>query len=180
MAKTNDKLRQFDTQLKLVVAPILEAEGFVRSGRIRLWTRPSEVVEDAQQLIWFQVGESASLLGGKFTVELGIYYPQFDRFANGRKLLGPVIGACHFDVRARLGMLIAPPEDRWWRYSADEAPMAKQLDEIDQWVNELGLPWFQAIDTVANAELYNTGKVPEPDRLRREEFERQRAKRKNG
>lgn len=180
MAKTNDKLKQFDAQLKSVLAPRLKEEGFEREKKARLWIRPSAVTDQVRQLVWIQVGGAATSVAGKFTVEFGIYFPKYDQFMNGNKLLGPVIGGCHFDLRARLGMLIAPPSDRWWPYSADETEMAKQIKEIQQLIAKHGLPWFASTDTLANADLYNTGKMPEPDRLRRENFERMRARGANG
>ena len=91
VAKANDRLHQFDAQLKATVASLLEEQGFTRSGRTRLWTRPSETAQGVCQLVWIQVGESASTLGGRFTVEFGIYYPKYDRFANGRDLIGKAI-----------------------------------------------------------------------------------------
>jgi hypothetical protein len=181
MAKANDRLRRFDAYLKAVVAPVLTEQGFVKAGRQRLWTRPSPTGTGIAQLVWVQVGEAASPRDGKFTVEFGIYYPKYDRFVNGRDQLGPVIGACHFDVRARLGVLMAPPEDRWWRYAVDEAALAEQLGQIARWLVDLGLPWLTTTDTKENASLYNTGKVPEPDRKQREAYERwQQEKRSRG
>ncbi len=175
MASANDRLRRFDESLQEVCGPMLEAAGFDRAGRTRLWIRSSESAKGVEQLVWFQVGESASLQGGQFTVEFGIYYPNYDRFANGRKLLGPVIGSCHFDVRMRLGELLQPREDRWWRYSGTCEEVTDRVKSVASLVAEFGLPWLAATDSLANAALYNTGKLPEPDRLRREEYEQRKA-----
>ena len=179
MAKTTVPLQLFDGQLQEVVAPFLEAKGFARAGRARLWVRASTTSKDISHLVWFQVGEPASSTGGRFTAEVGIYYPKYDRFCNGRKLLGPVIGACHFDVRRRIGQFQLTPADKWWPYTGSAETLARDVAKVVQLLSEHGLQWLVATDTPANEALYNTGKMPEPDRLRREAFERQKAARKS-
>ena len=176
MAKANDRLRLFDAQVKAIIDPLLAEHGFARAGRARLWVGPSSTGKGICQLVWLQVGESASLRDGKYTVELGVYYPKYDRFCNKPELAGPVIGACHFDVRSRLGLLMSPPADHWWPYAGTEKSVAERLGETGRLLTELGLPWLQTTDTPENAALYNTGKMPEPDRKRREAFERHRGR----
>lgn len=172
MGKVPNILRRFDANLRTMLAPLLLEQGFERPGRARLWIQSSSTGKGICRLVWFQVAESSSLSAGRFTVEFGIYYPKYDRFMNGRDLMGPDIGACHFDVRARLGVLMQPPEDRWWSYKGDDKQAAAQLSSVARWIVELGLPWFEATDTPANAAVYNTGKIPEPDVKRREAFKR--------
>ena len=179
MAKAPAPLQRLDSQLKELVAPVLEGKGFVRAGRARLWVRASATARGVCHLVWFQVGEPASSLGGRFTAEVGVYYPKLDRFRNGRDLLGPVIGACHFDVRRRIGLFLPTPEDKWWPYSEASTALPRHVTEITRLLEEHALPWLAAVDTPANEAVYNTGKMPEPDRLRREAFERQRAARES-
>jgi hypothetical protein len=168
VAKPSDPLRQFDSQLKDILAPMLEEHGFVRAERTRLWRRPSSSAKDVYHLVWFQIGESASTLGGQFTVELGLYYPKYDRFCNGRTLSGPGIAACHFDLRKRLGLFLPKPIDKWWSYNKGEDDLNKQIAAVVKLLTQHGLSWFEETDTPETAAAYNTGKLPEPDRLRRE------------
>lgn len=175
MAKSLSPLQVFDLQLKEVVSTLLEEHGFVRSGRQRLWVRESTTAKNVCQLIWFQIGESSSSLSGHFTVELGIYYPKYDRLCNRRALLGPVIGACHFDMRQRLGMFLPKPEDKWWPYSVTPEKLLLTIDKVLKLMTHHGLPWLTKADNPENEATYNTGKLPEPDRLRREAYERHQA-----
>lgn len=168
-------MQLFDSKLNEVVVPLLEGEGFARVGRARLWVRASQTSKGVCQLIWFQVGESASSLGGQFTAEVGLYYPKYDRFCNGRDQLGPVIGACHSDVRRRVGLFRSTPEDKWWPYTGAATTLAKHVSEVKHLLEEHALQWLVATDTSANEAVYNTGKMPEPDRLRREAYQRQLA-----
>jgi hypothetical protein len=177
MAKAAAPLQLLDGQLKEVIAPFLEGAGFARTGRTRLWVRASATAKGVCHLVWFQVGEPASSLGGRFTAEVGVYYPRYDRFANRRDLLGPVIGACHLDARRRVGMFLPTPEDKWWPYTGASAALARHVAAVKGLLEEHGLPWLAAADSPANEAVYNTGKMPEPDRLRREAFERRRAAR---
>lgn len=172
MAKSSDHLRRLDTQLKNTLAPMLEEHGFSRAGRTRLWRRPSSSVKDVYHLVWFQIGESASTLGGQFTIELGLYYPKYDRFRNGRTLFGPEIAACHFDLRKRLGFLLPKPTDKWWAYNNGEDDLTKQITAVIHLLTQRGLPWFDEADTPETAAAYNTGKLPEPDRQRQEAREK--------
>ena len=95
MAKASGHLSLLDGQLKDAIAPLLDESGFSRAGQTRLWLRPSLTGKQIHHLVWFQIGESASSQAGRFTVELGLYYPKYDRFCNGRELFGPGIAAEH-------------------------------------------------------------------------------------
>lgn len=175
MAKTATALKLLDGQLQELAEPFLAGEGFTRAGKNRLWLRGSSTAKDVNHLVWFQVGESASTLGGRFTAEVGLYYPKYDRFRNGRELAGPLIGSCHFDMRRRVGMFLSKPEDKWWPYKGSAETVAKEVNAVLQLLRQYGLPWLLSADTPANAAIFNTGKLPEPDRLRREAYERQMA-----
>ena len=178
MAKASGHLSLLDGQLKDAIAPLLDESGFSRAGQTRLWLRPSLTGKQIHHLVWFQIGESASSQAGRFTVELGLYYPKYDRFCNGRELFGPGIAACHFDLRKRLGFFLVKPEDKWWPYNNGEEQLMKQMADVRKLLVSKGLPWFDETDTPANAATYNTGKLPEPDRLRREAREQALAAKK--
>jgi hypothetical protein len=159
MAEAGSKLMQFERQLSAVVTPALLAHGFVRGKPGREYHRPSPSRADVYHLVSFQVGPATSTQAGQYTVELGVYYPAFAR-KMGQAVLKPSIRHSHLNVRARLGFLFPRPEDKWWPQRAVEAAQAAQLAEVADQIVSLGLPWFEATDTDANAALYNVGTKP--------------------
>jgi hypothetical protein len=50
--------------------------------------------------------------------------------------------------------------------------VGKRLGQVLRAIEKSGLSWFENTDTPETAALYNTGKMPEPDRLRREAYEK--------
>lgn len=163
MAKASPKLDQFDRQLTAIVTPELASHGFARGKPGREYVRPSPGGSDIYHLVSFQVGPATSNLAGKYTVELGLYYPAFAR-KMGQEVLKPSIRHSHLNVRIRLGFLFSPQEDRWWPQFAVESRQAAQLREVVGQIVSLGLPWFEATDTNENAALYNVGKKPKRDK----------------
>jgi len=159
MTEPNSKLVQFDRQLSAVVTPVLLAQGFTRGKPGRDYHRLSPRGEDIYHLVSFQVAPASASQHGKYTVELGIYYPAFARKMD-QKVLKPSIRYSNLDVRPRLGFLFTPQEDRWWPQLADETAQVAQLREVIDQIVTLGLPWFEVNDTDANAALYNVGKQP--------------------
>ena len=99
------------------------------------WWRDTE---EARQAVTVQGSMYNSVASGAFTVEFGFAYP----------LLGErrptEAGAWHCRHRARIGQLLPPAEDRWWRY--EDAADAHERDRIEEdlrqiW-NEAGLPFL--------------------------------------
>jgi len=159
VANVSPKLEQFDRQLAVVVTPELRAHGFARTKPGREYHRPSSRGADIYHLVSFQVGPATSSQAGQYTVELGVYYPAFAR-KMGQTVLNPSIRHSHLNMRVRLGFRFATPEDKWWRQLPEETQQAAQLSTVVEQIVSLGLPWFEATDTDANAAQYNTGRKP--------------------
>ena len=160
MAAPVSKLQQFDRQLAAVVTPALATHGFTFVKAGREYHRPAPRGNDVTHIVSFQVGPASSSSAGKYTVELGIYYPVEARKI-GQEVLKPSIRYTDLDdVRVRLGFLFTPREDRWWRQQAAGTAQADQLREVVGQILTLGLPWFDATDTDAHAAAYNTGRKP--------------------
>lgn len=141
MSKTATQLLQ--TFLKSGVAPPLKAAGFTAQGRV--WRRE---VGDVLQIIDIQLWKYNDALSARFTVELGVCFPQLlaavaalNQFAYFRpQLAKPSITECI--ERTRIGMLLDDAHDHWWSVTASPSNLP-DADEIIAPLMSRGLPWLQ-------------------------------------
>ena len=152
-----DRLRTYYRAIDSIVRPALEERGF-ESRVPRSFHR--EIAMDGfsvLQIVEFQTG--VRRLAGQFTVNLGVYSPEF--FPADREDPGsaPSPGQCL--AWRRLGFLADPPKglldrvlgrtptrrDRWWRQSADRARMAETMQAVLGDIVEGGLPYLEQVST---------------------------------
>jgi hypothetical protein len=134
--------RQLSDFFKKSLAPALAALGFVAQGRVFRRAQGA-----ALQMVELELGKYNDASQARFTVELGVCYPQLlealaalEQFAYFRpRLATPGITECV--VRQRLGMLIEPPADCWWSCGAATAGLPA-AEDIIALLSAHGLPWL--------------------------------------
>lgn len=126
------------------VAPALTAAGFERQARAFHRRRGEGIdVVTVQPSKWNARGE------GKFTVNLGIYFPAVERLLSPEPVIeAPGDGNCH--ARRRLGQLMPTENDHWW--SIDKRTDLRALSaEVEAGLTAFGLPWFESVPDVRAA-----------------------------
>ena len=134
----------------------LRARGFTKSARtFRLRG------EECTQVVNMQASTSNMGVGGRFTVNLGVFFP-----AVAEVLPWPAPKALkehNCQLRERLGLLLPDPRDRWWQVSLD-APVAPIAEEVREAVVTYGLPWLEArstleagLDSIVHSRRYSSG-----------------------
>jgi len=127
--------------IKHLSVPLIGAE-FRRHGRV--WTKRRADRIDLVEVVLGKWNEGET---GRFTVELGVAYPELltmvaaiEAFRFYRPYLDrPAIEACQ--IRERLGFLLSPAEDRWWEVAAD-GPTEPIGEAVAGALGAAGLAWF--------------------------------------
>lgn len=160
-----DRLKVLDKAIEKIAAPVLEPDGF-RYGAKRTFRK---VGATTCRIINFQVG--TRWMAGKFTVNLGVYCPEFFLY-DGKP--PPLQEACEWNClpgfRERLGKLAKSPwtrlwtgflgpsedawwkeilygsHDRWWRFSADEEQTNTSVRKALALIKTVGFPWLDDRD----------------------------------
>lgn len=132
-----------DSIIKGAVAPILRAAAYRGSGR-----NFHKASADLVRLINIQASNSNSGSVGKFTVNLGLFFPSLNA------IIGPPIKAKlptepECDVRMRIGFLMPVNADHWWTFDTGEDP-SKLLSELSIALSVYALPWIEKSWTLVN------------------------------
>lgn len=128
-----------------LVRPVLKPAGFRKRGNA--FNR--EAAPGLVHVIHFQMGRfsppgTAGIPGlrqnlyGKFTVNLGVYLDQVNRFQD-LPPAGNFVSEYSCQLRRRLGFLLDPPEDRWWPLD-NPAETGRVMREL---VGGPGLDWLK-------------------------------------
>ena len=149
--------KQFDTQIKQVFTPILQADGFVVNGNTS-----RRVIGEVIHVLALQ----GSIQGGQCCICLGIhlgFLPSVGTAAiDPEKIEEP---ECEFRTR------LAPPgkSDAWWNYGATESEARESAESITQFYQQFGAPYFRRFSsfpddfTSVTPEMFvNGGALPFP------------------
>ena len=125
-----------DAVIRGGLAPLMKREGFKKSGRNFLKV-------DSESVAVLNVQASTSNLGatGKFTINLGRYFPSVARAVGEPEFEGP---PKEYDctVRLRIGHLLPKNLDHWWTVGPETNIEQLALD-IARVVEDVGLPWLR-------------------------------------
>jgi hypothetical protein len=137
--------KAIDQCIHLGLAPSLKQDGFKKTGRTFM-----RQIELCTQLVNVQASQSNIGNTGKFTLNLGIYFPTVEKLVKGTELGQP---PKEYDctLRQRIGQLM--PEhggDKWW--SIDNHSDLKTISgEISAaWVS-FGRPWIERYSQLGEA-----------------------------
>lgn len=128
--------KAIDAVIRGGLAPLMKREGFKKSGRNFLKV-------DAESVGVLNVQASMYNLGatGKFTINLGRYFPSVARAAGEPELKGlPREYNCQ--IRLRIGHLLPENLDHWWTVGPETNIERLALD-VARVVENVGLPWLR-------------------------------------
>ena len=127
-----------DAVIRGGLAPLMKREGFKKSGRNFLKV-------DSELVAVLNVQASTSNLGatGKFTINLGRYFPSVARAVGDPDLQGrPKEYDCH--LRQRIGFLLPKKLDHWWEIGP-ETHIEQLAVDVTRVVEGVGLPWLRRV-----------------------------------
>jgi hypothetical protein len=138
---------RIDALVRDGLAPVLRAAGYRKTGRTWRqaadgWVRVTNV-----QGSWTNIGET-----GKFTINLGVYFPEAAVLRNGPPAVEkPNESDCI--VHERIGFLLPVRQDHWWEIRpATDLPQL--INEVSHaWVN-YGKPWLELHSDLSRAEAF--------------------------
>ena len=141
-----------------VLAPLLKARGFRKSGRT--WRRPVTNLKSIQ-VINIQGSLWNSDSAGRCALNAGIYFPALAELLGiGRVTDTPTEPDCH--LRVRPAMLRPSGQDTWFEFQPDDETSVQAAGEaIADLYSDFADPWlerFSAIDS-ARDELARTGQL---------------------
>ena len=136
--------KQIDAIIKAHLAPALRGLGFKKKGRN--FRRP---VSDATQVINVQASMSNVGTEGKFTVNLGLYFPAAAPFVcRYQEVEDPTVLDC--PVSKRIGPLMPERQDFWWSVGS-----ATDLDSLSRAVTisveQYAVPWLDRFSLLKEA-----------------------------
>ncbi len=127
--------KAIDAVIRCGLAPLMKRAGFKKSGRNFLKV-------DSESVAVLNVQASTSNLGatGKFTINLGRYFPSVARAVGDPDLQGsPKEYDCQ--VRERIGFLFPEKLDHWWEVGP-ETNFEQLAVAVVLAVEDVGLPWL--------------------------------------
>lgn len=125
-----------ETCIRLGLAPALKADGYRKRGRT--FYRGSA---EATRVVNVQSSQSNLGASGKFTLNLGVYFPEVERVAGfDGALQWPAESQC--SLRVRIGQLLPERNDIWWELGpgVDLGTVSDLL--VSAWDLQ-GRPWME-------------------------------------
>lgn len=139
---TSEVGHTIDAILKVGLAPSLKARGFTRDKRT--WRRAHG---DAIQVVNVQASQWNAGPEGRFTINLGLYFPSIAKLLGERAVEKPKEYECH--LRQRIGTVVSK-RDHWWTIDPNADANDLAVDTAEK-LEKHGLPWLEARRTLADA-----------------------------
>lgn len=134
----SDVAKRIDAVIRDGLASLMKREGFKKSGRDF-----SKTDSESVAILNVQASQSNFGANGKFTINLGRYFPSVAQVVGGPQPQG-VPKEYHSTIRRRIGQFLPGNLDQWWSV-APETDTAKLGAEVARVVEEVGLPWFRRV-----------------------------------
>ena len=130
----------------------LKAAGFSKSGR-----NFRRSLGESLQVINVQASTFNSSASGRFTVNLGAYYPGLaDILEQPLGKPWPTEYQCH--IRKRIGTLMPAGRDTWWDVDTG-SDIGALANDLETSVVEYGLPWLAGVSTLTGAQTQPSSPV---------------------
>ena len=139
--------KRIDSIIRERLSPLLKKNGFKKKARnfYREYSDRVEVI-NVQASQWNEGNE------GKFTINVGVYYPEISKILEAP----PVRGAPkEYDctVRERIGLLTPEKKDQWWHVD-DSANDLEISENVANQVEKICLPWLSEMSDLENVKNY--------------------------
>ncbi|KPJ91600.1 MAG: hypothetical protein AMJ53_11285 [Gammaproteobacteria bacterium SG8_11] len=139
--------KRIDAIIKEGLAPLLKNNGFKKKARnfYREYSDRVEVI-NVQASQWNEGNE------GKFTINVGVYYPEISKILEAP----PVSGAPkEYDctVRERIGLLTPENKDHWWHIDGSVNDL-EVAENVANQVEKICFPWLSEMSDLENVKNY--------------------------
>lgn len=126
------------------IASVLKESGFLRKRRSFY-----RHLDQCVHVVEFQSGVSYDPKASKFTITLGVDFPNINTLVKGRASENyPNVYACTF--YSRLGYLTPDRCDKWWLYKSGSELDGLSVVITSAW-EEYGRPWFNGLTLIEEA-----------------------------
>ena len=139
----SDIAKRIDSIVQERLAPLLKKNGFKKKARnfYREYSDRVEVI-NVQASQWNEGNE------GKFTINVGVYYPEISKIIEAPPVTGePKEYDC--TVRERIGLLTPENKDQWWQIDGSVNDLEISENVANQ-VEKICLPWFSKMSDLEN------------------------------
>jgi hypothetical protein len=174
-----ERMRALEDGIKQLIKPEMAEQSFSYDSATRTFRRPCG---ECTHIVNFQVG--VRLMEGKFTVNLGVFHPEYrDRAAAQGHGKPPREFDCLMEFRRRLSTLrstpltsffqsrirntdrflkwwLVTPTDKWWPFTADTSQVAKQLTSVSKLLFTRGLDWLNRNSDVTRLKAAHEKRKP--------------------
>ncbi len=135
-----------DEIIKAELAPLLKQSGF--KMRARNFYREHS---DRTDLINIQASQWNEGFEGKFTVNVGVYFPEISKLIDAPQVKGlPKEYDC--TVRQRIGLITEGSRDTWWEVNPEIDRDAVAIDLASR-VKAVCLPWLEQMADLDNVKI---------------------------
>ncbi len=136
--------KRIDEVIRLGLTPALEADGYLKKSRTF-----HRVSDDCVRVVNVQASDWNDPRIGRFTLNLGVFFPQVDRI-HPQLLRSGLPNEAQCTVRMRIGELMPGRRDTWWdiEAGADPAPIAEKIGQV--WLR-FGRPWIERVADLREA-----------------------------
>lgn len=128
--------KTIDGIIKAELAPLLKRKGFKKKAR-NFYREHSDRIElmNIQSSQWNEGQE------GKFTVNVGVYFPAISEITDAPPVKGmPKVYDC--TIRERIGLITKTRRDTWWEIGPKTDHKVVAADLVSK-VNSICLPWLE-------------------------------------
>lgn len=144
--------KRIDAIIKEGLAPFLKTNGFKKKARnfYREFENRTELI-NVQASQWNEGNE------GKFTINVGVYYPNISEIIDAPSIKGmPKEYDC--TVRERVGLLTPEKRDLWWKVDIsvkDQELAGNVADSVEKFC----LPWLTEMSDLERAKQFIVDKI---------------------
>lgn len=134
----SDIAKAIDDVVKRGLAPTLNAQGFRK--HTRTFVRDAE---SAQQIVNVQASQTNQGAEGRFTLNLGVYFPAVAR-RHGPVASGAYPKEYESTYRERIGALMPERSDHWWEITP-ATDLQKMAEEVAEAYRRFAVPWLETM-----------------------------------
>lgn len=132
-----------DTVLKIELVPFLKKLGFKKKGR-----NFYKEYDNRIEVINVQASQWNSGQSGRFTLNIGVYYPEIAKLAEAPSITGlPKEYNC--TLHERIGFLTSEQRDIWWEVDSHSELSIVGADVANK-VRQYCLPWLDKMSDLVN------------------------------
>ncbi|WP_052707869.1 DUF4304 domain-containing protein [Vibrio neptunius] len=135
-----------DAVIKMELVPFLKQSGFKKKGRNFYREHDNRI-----EVINIQSSQWNNGQAGRFTLNIGIYFPEIAKLAESPKFIGlPKEYDC--TLRERIGLLTSENKDIWWEVDS-QSELSLVGSDLATKARQFCLPWLDKMSDLNNVKV---------------------------